>query len=50
MLRKVSNVQYSYEFVKDFYDLGLFTKEDIQLLVDVNQFSKENYDKIFNLE
>lgn len=43
-------MQYSYEFVKGLYDLGLFTKEDIQLLVDVNQFSKENYNKIFNLE
>ena len=40
-------MQYSYEFVKGFYDLGLFTKEDIQLLVDVNQFSKDDYDKIF---
>ena len=43
-------MQYSFDFVKSFYDLGLFTKEDIQLLVDVNQFSKENYNKIFNLE
>lgn len=43
-------MQYSYEFVKGFYDLGLFTKEDIQLLVDVNQFSKDDYNKIFNLE
>ena len=43
-------MQYSFDFVKEFYDLGLFIKEDIQLLVDVNQFSKENYDKIFNLE
>lgn len=43
-------MQYSFDFVNSFYDLGLFTKEDIQLLVDVNQFSKENYDKIFNLE
>lgn len=42
-------MQYSFDFVKSFYDLGLFTKEDIQLLVDVNQFSKENYDKIFNV-
>lgn len=40
-------MQYSYEFVKDFYDLELFTKEDIQLLVDVNQFSKDDYLKIF---
>lgn len=47
MLRKVSNVQYSFDFVKEFYDLGLFTKEDIQLLVDVNQFSKDDYNKIF---
>ena len=42
-------MQYSYEFVKEFYDLGLFTKEDIQLLVEVGQFSKDDYDKIFNL-
>ena len=40
-------MQYSLEFVKEFYDLGLFTKEDIQLLVDVNQFSKDYYLKIF---
>ena len=43
-------MQYSYEFVKEFYDLGLFAKEDIELLVEVGQFSKENYNKIFNLE
>ena len=43
-------MQYSYEFVKEFYDLGLFTKEDIELLVEVGQFSKENYNKIFNVE
>ena len=47
MLRGTSKMQYSYEFVKGFYDLGLFTKEDIQLLVDVKQFSKDDYDKIF---
>ena len=40
-------MQYSFDFVKEFYDLGLFTKEDIQLLVDVNQFSKDDYNKIF---
>lgn len=43
-------MQYSYEFVKEFYDLGLFSKSDIDLLVEVGQFSKENYDKIFNVE
>ena len=43
-------MQYSFDFVNSFYDLGLFTKEDIQLLVDVNQFSKDDYNKIFNLE
>lgn len=43
-------MRYSYEFVKEFYDLGLFSKEDIELLVEVGQFSKENYDKIFNAE
>lgn len=43
-------MQYSYEFVKEFYDLGLFSKEDIELLVEVGRFSKENYNKIFNLE
>lgn len=43
-------MQYSYEFVKEFYDLGLFSKEDIELLVEVGQFSKENYNKIFNAE
>ena len=42
-------MQYSFDFIKEFYDLGLFTKEDIQLLVDVNQFSKDDYNKIFNL-
>ena len=40
-------MQYSYEFVNSFYDLGLFSKEDIELLVDVNQFSKDDYLKIF---
>lgn len=40
-------MQYSFDFVKEFYDLGLFRKEDIQLLVDVNQFSKDDYLKIF---
>lgn len=40
-------MQYSYEFVKEFYDLGLFSKEDIELLVEVGQFGKENYLKIF---
>ena len=43
-------MQYSYEFVKEFYDLGLFSKDDIELLVEVGQFSKENYNKIFNVE
>ena len=47
MLRGTSKMQYSYEFVKGFYDLGLFTKEDIELLVEVGQFSKENYLEIF---
>lgn len=40
-------MQYSLDFVNSFYDLGLFSKEDIQLLVDVNQFSKDDYLKIF---
>ncbi|OQR15252.1 XkdX family protein [Ligilactobacillus salivarius] len=43
-------MQYSLDFVKSFYDLGLFSKEDIELLVEVGQFSKEDYDKIFNVE
>ena len=47
MLRGTSKMQYSYEFVKEFYYLGLFTKEDIQLLVEVGQFSKDDYLKIF---
>ncbi|MGK4077460.1 XkdX family protein [Ligilactobacillus salivarius] len=42
-------MQYSLDFVNSFYDLGLFTKEDIELLVEVGQFSKENYNKIFNV-
>mgnify|MGYP001864319787 CR=1 FL=1 len=40
-------MQYSFDFVNGFYDLGLFSKEDIELLVDVNQFSKDDYLKIF---
>ena len=40
-------MQYSYEFVKEFYDLGLFSKSDIDLLVEVGQFSKEDYLRIF---
>lgn len=40
-------MQYSLDFVNSFYGLGLFSKEDIQLLVDVNQFSKDDYLKIF---
>lgn len=40
-------MQYSLDFVSSFYDLGLFSKEDIELLVDVNQFSKDDYLKIF---
>lgn len=28
-------MQYSFDFVKEFYDLGLFSKEDIELLVEV---------------
>lgn len=43
-------MQYSFDFVNSFYDLGLFTKEDIELLVEVGQFSKDDYNKIFNLE
>ena len=43
-------MQYSLDFVNSFYGLGLFSKEDIELLVEVGQFSKENYNKIFNLE
>ena len=43
-------MQYSLDFVNSFYDLGLFSKEDIELLVEVGQFSKENYNKIFKLE
>lgn len=40
-------MQYSFDFVKSFYDLGLFSKEDIELLVEVGQFSKDDYLKIF---
>ena len=47
MLRGTSKMQYSFDFVNGFYDLGLFSKEDIELLVDVNQFSKDDYLKIF---
>lgn len=43
-------MQYSLDFVNSFYDLGLFSKEDIELLVEVGQFSKDDYDKIFNVE
>ena len=30
-------------------EIAMMEKEDIELLVEVGQFSKENYDKIFNL-
>ena len=38
---------YSYEVVNHFYKIGLFTKEDVQLFVEVKYFAKEDYDKMF---
>lgn len=37
---------YSYEVVNRFYKMGLFTKEDVQLFVEVKYFAKEDYDKM----
>lgn len=38
---------YSYETVDRFYKMGLFTRDDIQLFVDVGFFAKSDFDKIF---
>lgn len=43
---EVSKMRYSYDIVKRFYDLGLFTKENVQLFVRVN-FTQEDYYKMF---
>ncbi|MFJ6968750.1 XkdX family protein [Ligilactobacillus salivarius] len=40
-------MRYSYDIVKRFYDLGLFTKENVQLFVKVNYFTQEDYNKMF---
>lgn len=40
-------MRYSYDIVKRFYDLGLFTKENVQLFVRVNYFVQEDYYKMF---
>lgn len=40
-------MRYSYDIVKRFYDLGLFTKENVQLFVRVNYFIQEDYYKMF---
>ena len=41
-------MRYSYDIVKRFYDLGLFTKENVQLFVRVNYFTQEDYYKMFS--
>lgn len=40
-------MKYSYEIVKRYYDMGLFTKENVQLFVKVNYFTQEDYNKMF---
>lgn len=44
---EVNKMRYSYDIVKRFYDLGLFTKENVQLFVKVNYFTQEDYNKMF---
>ena len=44
---EVNKMRYSYDIVKRFYDLGLFTKENVQLFVRVNYFTQEDYYKMF---
>lgn len=38
---------YSYDIVSEFYKMGLFTKENVQLFVKVGLFAKSDYDKMF---
>lgn len=38
---------YSYDIVSEFYKMGLFTKENVQLFVRVGLFAKEDYAKMF---
>ncbi|WP_270398666.1 XkdX family protein [Ligilactobacillus ruminis] len=38
---------YSYDIVNEFYRMGLFTKENVQLFVRVGLFAKEDYAKMF---
>ena len=45
---EVSKMRYSYDIVKRFYDLGLFTKENVQLFVRVKYFTQEDYYKMFS--
>lgn len=40
-------MRYNYDIVKLYYDLGLFTKENIKLFVRVNYFTQEEYNKMF---
>lgn len=44
---EANKMRYSYDIVKRFYDLGLFTKENVQLFVKVNYFIQEDYNKMF---
>ena len=38
---------YSYYIVSEFYKMGLFTKENVQLFVKVGLFAKSDYAKMF---
>ena len=38
---------YSHDIVNMFYQMGLFTKADVQLFVKVGMFAKEDYAKMF---
>lgn len=38
---------YTYSFVNSFYKMELFTKDDVKLLLEVKQFSQDDYNKMF---
>ena len=43
---EVNKMRYNYEIVKRYYDMGLFTKENVQLFVRVNYLTQEDYNKM----
>ena len=38
----------SYEIIKSYYDMGLFTKEDLQLFVDCGWITQEQMNEIIS--